>query len=425
MGAIQLGYESGQGPGFGFHQGSDAPHEESPIHYDGDGPICVIAPTGAGKGRDFLIPTILTYDGPLMVTDLKGELATVCARRRREMGHEVAILDPFKLTPFESARLNPFDIFSLPGAALESDAEMLANQMGEEHIIEKDRFWNDHANSLIAGLIVAIQTIEEPINRDFVTLKDRLFSDDVVYNLAVLLDTKGKSMPKFAYSAIGAFLQAADQNTRPSILNTAQTYLRALCSEDVGLCLVDSNIKLGDILEGKPLDIFICIPPEKMKSHKCLVKLWVGTLLTALMRRREIPVRRTLLVADEAAQLGEFDLLLTACTLLRGFGLQLITAWQDVAQMKSRYSHDWQTILNNAAVLLSFGQGHYAAAKEYADILGIDAGELLRMGPDHAALSVRGEGTRRIRRMNYLKEARFEGLADPNPYFARQRKLGR
>ncbi len=131
-----------------------------------------------------------------------------------------------------------------------------------------------------------------------------------------LLDTKGKAMPKFAYGGIAAFLQAAEQNTRPSILSTAQNYMRALCSEAVELCLVDSTINLSDIIEGKPLDIFICIPPEKMKSHKCLVRLWVGTLLTAIMRRSEIPAKRTLLVADEAAQLGEFDLVLTACTLL-------------------------------------------------------------------------------------------------------------
>jgi type IV secretion system protein VirD4 len=258
-----------------------------------------------------------------------------------------------------------------------------------------------------------------------VTLKDYLFGDDVVYNLACLLDNKGKAMPKFAYGAIAAFLQAADQNTRPSILNTAQNYMRALCSEAVELCLVDSTIKLADVIEGKPLDIFICIPPEKMKSHKCLVRFWVGTLLTAIMRRTEIPAKPTLLVADEAAQLGEFDLVLTACTLLRGYGLQLITAWQDIAQMRSRYKADYATILNNAAALLSFGQSHHGAAKEYADLFGIDAADLLKMGMDHAALSIRGEGTRMIRRQNYLKEERFMGHADPNPYFARRQGRAR
>jgi type IV secretion system protein VirD4 len=420
MAGILLGYETPSERGFGFSRERVHSDQNTPVYFDGEGPLCVIAPTGAGKGRDFLIPTILSYDGPVIVTDLKGELVSVCARRRREMGFQVAVLDPFKITSFESARLNAFDLFDLPGAMLESDAEMMASQLGEEHEIEKDRFWNDQANGLISGLIVAIQMTADPDDRDLVTLKDYLFSDDVVYSLAVLLDTKGKAMPKFASGGIAAFLQAAEQNTRPSILSTAQNYVRALCSEAVELCLVDSTIKLTDIIEGKPVDVFICIPPEKMKSHKSLVRLWTGTLLTAIMRRSQIPARRTLLVADEAAQLGEFDLVLTACTLLRGYGLQLITAWQDIAQIRSRYKLDYPTLLNNAAALMSFGQSHYAAAKEYGELLGIDAAELLKMGVDQAALSIRGQGTRMIKRLNYLKDEQFAGLADPNPYFARQ-----
>jgi type IV secretion system protein VirD4 len=149
MAGIQLGYELQREPGFGFPNGHAPSNQNTAIHFDGEGPICVIAPTGAGKGRDFLIPTILKYDGPLIVTDLKGELASVCARQRRKMGYEVAVLDPFNITSFESARLNPFDQFNLPGAMLESDAEMMASQLGEEHQIEKDLFWNDQANGLI------------------------------------------------------------------------------------------------------------------------------------------------------------------------------------------------------------------------------------------------------------------------------------
>jgi type IV secretion system protein VirD4 len=136
MAGIQLGYETQREPGFGFTYGHAPSNQNTPIFFDGEGPICVIAPTGAGKGRDLLIPTILKYDGPLIVTDLKGELVSVCARQRRELGYEVAVLDPFNITSFESARLNPFDQFNLPGALLESDAEMMASQLGEEHVID-------------------------------------------------------------------------------------------------------------------------------------------------------------------------------------------------------------------------------------------------------------------------------------------------
>jgi type IV secretion system protein VirD4 len=93
--------------------------------------------------------------------------------------------------------------------------------------------------------------------------------------------------------------------------------------------------------------------------------------------------------------------------------------------MKSRYPHDWPTILNNSAVLQAFGFSHYVMAKEWADVLGLDPHELMHLRPDEAALAVRGEGTRRVRRLNYLRDAMFAGLFDPNPYFSRTPPRGR
>jgi hypothetical protein len=49
---IHLGWETGSST-FGFDPPEDAP-KTCPNTYDGDAPICVIAPTGAGKGRDFI-----------------------------------------------------------------------------------------------------------------------------------------------------------------------------------------------------------------------------------------------------------------------------------------------------------------------------------------------------------------------------------
>jgi type IV secretory pathway TraG/TraD family ATPase VirD4 len=37
-------------------------------------------------------PNLLACDAPMIVLDIKGEAASVTARRRREMGHEVVIM---------------------------------------------------------------------------------------------------------------------------------------------------------------------------------------------------------------------------------------------------------------------------------------------------------------------------------------------
>ena len=68
--------------------------------------------------------------------------------------------------------------------------------------------------------------------------------------------------------------------------------------------------------------------------------------------------------------------------------------------------------------------GHWAAAKDAAEMLGWEPMELLKLRPDEAVLAVRGEPTRKVKRLNYLGDAMFAGLADENPYHARRRVKG-
>ena len=405
---------------FGFAADASGPPVGSPICYEGDAPTCVIAPTGSGKGRDFLIPNLLTYPGPIIAMDPKGELSAVCGRARRALGQTVHVLDPFGVTGRPGDRLNPFDQFTLPKTMLEPDSEMLASLLGDGHGSAKEPFWPDTASSLIAGLVAYIAACKTRKDQNIQTLRDMLFGDDTSYRLAQLLDDEGKQMPPFAYKAIGAFLEHPESQTRPSVLSTARTFLTAISSDQVAHCLADSTISLSDVMRGTPQSIFITVPPEKLTSHRCLLRLWVGVLLTTVMRRKRVPKQRTLFVLDEAAQLGTFDPLLSATTLLRGFGLQLVMVWQDLAQIKSRYPADWATIVNNSAALLSFGFGHYHAAREYSEVLGLDPGQLASLKPEEAILAMRGDGTRKISRVNYLLEAEFKGMFDPNPYFAEE-----
>ena len=92
--SINLAREATSPSPFGFDQSHPGAAGDL-IAYDGEAPVAIIAPTGSGKGRDVLIPMLLTCSDPVIAIDLKGELSAVCARRRREMGHRVAVIKPF------------------------------------------------------------------------------------------------------------------------------------------------------------------------------------------------------------------------------------------------------------------------------------------------------------------------------------------
>ena len=82
-----------------------------PILDTGEGHIATVAPTGAGKGTGCIIPALLRYTGPVVVVDPKGENYAVTAERRRKLGQEVILLDPFNITGEETRhRFNPLDL---------------------------------------------------------------------------------------------------------------------------------------------------------------------------------------------------------------------------------------------------------------------------------------------------------------------------
>ena len=422
----------------GFHPPSSAPRRsppaddgppddsapagrEVPVLYEGDSHLMTFAPTGSGKGRGMVIPTLLTYEGSCVVIDPKGENYAVTARRRREMGQQVVVLDPFGRATRgrgESDGFNPLDIFNLPGTIVDADSLMIAWQVAAGNAFARDPFWDNSGTGLLFGLIAHVVTGHPPEERTLNKVLEYLYTDDVVYNLAVLLDSKKVVCPQ-AYKEIAAFLGLPERDTRPSVLATVLSGVKALNTERVERSLARSTFDLGDLLEGKPITVYLCLPPEKLVSHKALLRLWVASLMTTILRREERPEKQTLFILDECAQLGNMPLLEQAVTLLRGYGLQVWTLWQDFEQVKANYPNGYMTLVNNSAVLQAFGVGSMLMAKQLAEVLDCPAHDLLAMQPHEAVICTPGQSALRCRRPDYLTDGVFTGQWDSNPFFGR------
>ena len=161
------------------------------------------------------------------------------------------------------------------------------------------------------------------------------------------------------------------------------------------------------------------LPPDKLQSHKALLKLWVGTLLKAITTRTEAPALRTLFLLDEAGQLGNFPFLETMITLSAGYGVWCWSFWQDLSQLKAAYPTSWENILNNCGVVQTFGIHNRNMAQQWGQFLGHDADALAALQPAEQVLSIHGEAEQRGRRMDYLSDACFAGRFDENRFFRR------
>ncbi len=400
--------------GFTAASGSEVSVGEA-VNYTGDAHLCTVAPTRSGKGVGVIIPNLLTYTGPVVVFDPKGENYNVTARRRREMGHRVIKLDPFGVTEGASDALNPLDLLDLPAAGdVDSNAQTLAELLATGIHGHREPFWDISGIAFASGLIAMAATQGNVAHRNLNHVVEKLTASDAVHGLAVVLDTIGKKLCKLAFREIACVLQMPDV-TRGGVLATTQSYFKPFLNDCVASCLEKSSFSLKDVVDGAPLSIYIMLPPNRMRSHRGLLKLWVGTLMAAIFTRQSRPEAKTLFLLDEVAQLESFPLLESLLTLAGGYSVWVHAFWQDLAQLKTCYPDSWKTILNNCGVIQAFGFNNRDMATQWGDYFDHGAHQLRAMNPGEQILSIQGQGESICERLHYLKDPRFAGMFDANP----------
>ncbi len=399
-----------------FNSSNEPKHTSKEIPFEGPH-LLTIAPTGSGKGVSAIIPTLLTYRGPIISIDPKGEQVAVVKRAREAMGHKVAILDPFQITNYEGDKLNPMDISCLSNFDQDVDCYNLAHIISGGSQSLSDPYWDNSARSLIAGVISASISVDIKKNQTIGILRSRLCNDPD-YGLALLLDNEKSKLTPATYDAIASYLATPSDKTRPSITSTAVSYFSSLFSKTIDKFLSETTFDINDIVEGKPLDIFIVFPPDKLTSHSRLLQLILNVFFKALFSRKQIPREKTMIILDECAALGKFDPFISMLTLGRGYGSIIHSIWQDMNQMKTIYGDNFRTILNNSNTWMFFGITKYMLAVEIASITGIPAADLLNMSHDELLIINDNEVHFPAKKMNYLNDKKYNKKFDVNPFYA-------
>jgi type IV secretion system protein VirD4 len=134
---------------------------------------------------------------------------------------------------------------------------------------------------------------------------------------------------------------------------------------------------IDGFLAGKPMSLYIIVPPFRLSAYRPLLRLWLSGLILLLTQRKSPPKERTLMLCDEIGNLGRMEALLMATTLLSAGGLTVWSFWQNAAQLQI-YGAQANTLLDNAGVVQIFGIRNYRMAQDLANVVGgISADELL------------------------------------------------
>jgi type IV secretion system protein VirD4 len=389
-----------------------------PILLGDEGHLITIAPTGSGKGTGCIIPALLRHQGPVIVIDPKGENVAITARHRAALGQEVIVLDPMGITDFPQGRLNPLDLVDLDSAMAVDDAATLALAMGGNMPkFSKDPFWENRAQHVLIGCILHVLASRAEEDCNLTSLRDVINS--AIGNPEQLIEEMRASDHLEVVRCVDALGIKAD-TTLAGILATAQEFVDFLRGPLLHQATASSSFDLDDVTRGAPLSIYIVLPPHMIESHGRILRLWISVLITAVTRRRSKPPKPTLFLLDEAAQLGTLTQLRQAITLLRGYGLQTWSFWQDVSQLELLYPLDWKTMVNNCRVLQCFGALNMNAANDMARITGFGTGvDVLNLESHEILLQLAGDEAVVARKPSYLKDLPFAGQFDANPYYRR------
>ena len=395
-----------------------------PILFDDEGHLITIAPTGAGKGVGCIIPALLRHDGPVIVIDPKGENYAITARRRRELGQKVFVLDPMGITDAdenERASLNPLDAIDPEHPLSVDEMSSMVTGFMAGYAESRDRFWIERAKQYVLALLAHVVSDLPPERRTLAEVRDLV--DMSVSASHKVSERLKRSRHPLATSAI-AMLGLDARETLGGIQAFAQEMLAFVRGPLVERAIATSSFSLETVTLGDPVSIYIVVPPHMLASHGRLLRLWISALISAIIRRRTRPTRPTLFLLDEAAQLGELRQLQQAITLLRGYGLKTWSFWQDVSQIKRNYPDDWPTMINNCRVVQCFGANNMNAARDMSDLVGLGTPEgVLDLADNEMLLQIAGDQAVYARLPNYLADPPFSGQFNANPFYDKDREI--
>lgn len=359
------------------------------LGYLDDRPMVTIAGARAGKTSTILEPNLYLYPGSMLVLDPKGELATG-AILRRNLGHDVHVLDPFGQSGQESACFNVLLAELDPASwTIVDDVSSITHALIVDDGDSRSKHWTESARALLGGIILLTLTLPEN-ERNLISVREMLLlthprlleamrappkaSDDGVHSeeffnanalgVQTLLVAMSRAGQKFdgILAAIGNRFLNTPQNERGSIFSTAAAQTDFLDSLPLRHISRRSDFRLTCLRSDRPTTILICLPVSRIQTHYRWMRLIVQMTCTVLERLGTYPRDRApiVMMMEEFATLGHMEILERAAAYFPGFGVKLWAILQDITQLQRYYNQSWETFLGNAGLVQCFANGDQA-----------------------------------------------------------------
>lgn len=316
--------------------------------------VIVFAPTGTHKTSGMAIPALLEWDGPALVTSVKGDLLKATIERRERMG-EAMVFDPLGVSGVGFVT----QATPLWGAETWHGAMQVAHWLcgaarPESGGLQDADFWFATAEKLLAPLLFAAARGGETM-ADVVRWLDE-GPEASGSEVTKLLREAGEPDAELAWQAT----QNREERQRSSVYTTAEVIVSAFADQRVKTSTKDAEYTPARLLDGGKNTLYVSAPLQEQERLRPMFSMLVQELLNHAYERAareggpfDPPL---LLLLDEAANIAPIPGLDGIASTAAGQGIQLVSVFHDMAQVGTVYGRRAATIVNNHRAKL-FGTG--------------------------------------------------------------------
>lgn len=323
----------------------------------------LFAPTGAGKGVGFVIPTLLDYDGPVVCIDPKSaENFKITAKHRQAMkgkgkSHKnnspkrtTYVFDTNDLVDQKSDCFNVFDFLDVESPNIVERTRILSSSLCPCIGDERHDFFIKSAQNILACLLVYVCTLEKD-KRNLCTVYDILMqNNDDLGDLFVKI-SESTSEHLATSRRIANQILSTDPRELSGCMNTARESLRFLESPAYRNMVKTTSLSLEDLYHNKA-DLFFCIPVTEIKSHgHYFIRFMIGYIFSFLKKQDRPPQKNILFIIDEMAAIGRIneidEILLTG----RSYGISFYGIAQTIDSLKKIYRDEVNSMLSSSLLL--------------------------------------------------------------------------
>jgi type IV secretion system protein VirD4 len=310
--------------------------------------VIALGPTQSQKTSGLVIPAILEWDGPVLAAGVKPDLIGSTIGRRWQKG-EVFLYDPAGTTGMEANTWTPLSRCD----RWEGAYRMALSLVNASRLTRADRDAEGTAGdttNLLAAMLLAAAVGGRSMS-DVLRWGQRQDRDDI----SAGLDVANAPAARDAFESIWRL----PDETRSRVYAQVPRVIDAYTDPTVKEASVGTQFTAERLLDGLANTVYVSLPAHEQRRLGPLTMALVQDVIELAFERsrdRGAPIDPALLVVlDDAASSAPLPQLDLYAANAGGHGVQLVTAFRHLSQMRARYDDRAEAVFANhrAKIILS------------------------------------------------------------------------